>query len=203
MAITITDIFNKERKIAYSKGDVIINAEDQQESIYYLYSGNVKMYEIYEDGREMTLNIFKPGTYFPAMLVLANASNHYYFEALNKVEVAKVNKKKFVDFIESHPDIYVSFMRRILVGMNGLLERVSGILSEKAEQKITSTLAMLARRFGKKLDDGWTLIDLPLTHADIASLAFMARETASYELEKLIEDGIIKYKNKRILIKNE
>ena len=158
------------------------------------------MYSITEDGKELTLNILKPGTYFPAIWAFTDIENDYYFEAINSCEVYKAPKSKLLQFVGENPEVLADISRRLLRGMNSLTRRIQGLLEEDSYNKVKSVLNYLSGRFGKKNGDGSIVIDLPITHSDIANLGFMARETASIELGKMEKQGIINYKKKIITI---
>src|SRR3989344_193941 len=51
--------------MTYKKGETILRSDDNPQGVYYIKKGFVKMDSIFENGREITLNIFKPGAYFP------------------------------------------------------------------------------------------------------------------------------------------
>ena len=200
----IKKFFEKHLKLSFSKKDVIIRAEEEPSGVYYLVRGNIRMYSITEDGKELTLNILKPGTYFPAIWAFTDIENDYYFEAINTCEVYKAPKLKLTKFVEENPAVLSDISRRLLRGMNSLIVRVQGLLQEDSYTKVQSVLSYLSGRFGKSDGDGRIIIDLPVTHADIANLGFMARETASIELGKMQKKGIIDYKRKVIrIIKSE
>jgi CRP/FNR family transcriptional regulator, cyclic AMP receptor protein len=200
----IKKFFQTHSRIAFQKGDVIIRTEEEPSGVYYVARGNIRMYSITEDGKELTLNILKPGAYFPAIWAFTDIENDYYFEAINNCEVFKAPKLKLLKFVEENPAVLADISRRLLRGMNSLIIRIQGLLEEDSYTKVKSVLSYLSGRFGKSDSDGKIIIDLPVTHADIANLGFMARETASIELGKMQKQGIIDYKRKVIkIIKSE
>lgn len=200
----IKKFFEAHSKIAFQKGDVIIRTEEEPVGVYYVSKGNIRMYTITEDGKELTLNILKPGTYFPAIWAFTDIKNNYYFEAINNCDVYRAPRIELLKFVEDNPAVLADISRRLLRGMNSLIVRVQGLLEEDSYTKVKSVLSYLSGRFGKSDGDGKIVIDLPVTHADIANLGYMARETASIELGKMQKQGLIDYKRKVIkIIKSE
>lgn len=171
-----------------------MRSEDDPPGVYYLEKGYVRVYSISEEGKEFTLNIFKPQSYFPAMWALGDIPNYYYHDALTSVEVRLAPKEEVIAFVKSNPDELWDLTKRLLSGLNGLLTRMEYLLSSDACHKVASVILMSAKRFGRKERSG-VLIELPLTHQDVASLAGVTRETASVEIGKLSKKGIVEKKN--------
>lgn len=175
----------------FKKGETIIRAGDEPAGIYYLKKGFVRLYLISADDKEITFNIYKPGTYFSMLWALGNIQNAYFFESISEVEVLKAPKDEVVKFLKSQPDILSDLTKRTLIGLDGTIKLMQALLTGTASQKVCAVLLVLTRRFGKKKKNGETLIQLPLTHKIIASLAGLTRETTSLELLKLRKEQTV------------
>jgi CRP/FNR family transcriptional regulator len=60
-------------------------------------------------------------------------------------------------------------------------------------------LVLLSQEHGKKTSEG-TLLNIKLTHQDIADMAGVARETATRVIDKLNKDGEIKVLKSRFIV---
>ena len=191
--------FGRFKPLKFRKREIILEAEEEPEGVFFIKSGYVRSYSISEEGREFTLNIYKPGTYFPATWALAEVPNTYFFEAMTTVELAKAPKEELIGFLRTNPEMLMDLTRRLLVGLNGLLVRIEHLLSKDAYHKVASALFMAGRRFGRKDGKGKIVVELPLTHQDIADLSYLTRETTSLEMKKLEKKGLVA-KRKRLLV---
>lgn len=203
---TITDklegLFSQFRLVRYYKGQIILQPGDSLQGVYYLKEGYVKFYSISPEGYELTLNIFKPGSYFSMMWAIGNVPNVYIFKAITDVTVWQAPKEEVLSFLKKDPEVLFELTRRTFIGLSGLLERVEYLLFGDAYKKVASVLLMAASRFGEKGDDGEVMIQLTLTHQEIANLANLARETTSIQLKKMERKGIFVQRGHRIVIKN-
>ncbi len=188
--------------IQYKKGEIIIRAEDVPAGVFYITKGFVRFYSLDEDGKELTLNIFKPGSYFPMTWALGDMENLYFYEAMAPTELWKSPKKEVLEFIKSEPEVLFELTRRLMVGLGGLVIRMEYLLRGNAYQKTCSVLELSARRFGKSGKNDEIIIDFPLTHQEIANLAGLTRETASIELKKLENSGLVSRKKRTWIIKD-
>jgi CRP-like cAMP-binding protein len=198
----LNHFFSKYNLVSYAKGDTIINAEDVPDGVYYLIQGFVRLYSLSEDGKELTLNIFKPGSYFPVFWALADVPNVYFFEAITPVNVRRAPRQKVLEFAKSDTEILYELTKRLLVGFGGLMVRFEYLLRSDAAKKVASVFLLSARRFGKKNGGSGYVITLPMTHQDIANLAGLTRETTSLEVKKLERAGLISRKNRLWIVNN-
>jgi CRP/FNR family cyclic AMP-dependent transcriptional regulator len=61
----------------------------------------------------------------------------------------------------------------------------------------------MSQRFGKTMDNGDLLIEVPLRHQDIASSVNATRETTSREISSLERKGLLENKQSFFILKDE
>jgi CRP/FNR family transcriptional regulator len=146
----------------------------------------------FENGTEVTFNIFKPGSFFPTTWAIGGVDNSYSFISMGETEVFRAPKEDFLTYLKSNPEILFDLTQRLLVGMDGLLDGFKNVIRGSAREKVLWAVMMLAKRG----------INTKLTHQDIARLAVVTRETASVEIKKLEKEKIISFKKGIIEILN-
>lgn len=192
--------FNSGHK--FKKNQLILWPEVQPSGVFYVKSGFIRQYLISKDGKELTVNILKPETYFPVIWALNNVVNIYFFESLTDVTLLKAPREEVVKQLENHPDLLYDLTKRTLSGLDGITRIMQTLLTGNAYEQIASVMLILAKRFGRPTDKNEVIIDIPLTHRLIGTLAGLSRESTSLELEKLTRNNIISKENRFILIKN-
>ena len=197
----VLEFFTKYKPLYYRKGETILRAFDDPRGVNYIVSGFVKLYFLNQEGQEFTFNIFKPGSYFPIIWAVGGRDNYYYYEALTPTEIRRSPRADILKFIQEDPAILYELTKRLISGLEGLLIRMEHVLYGDANQKIKSTLYLLAKRFGEKEPRGAVKINIPITHQGIASLVGLSRETTSLEMKRLEREGIIGRANRHILVK--
>jgi CRP/FNR family transcriptional regulator len=198
---TLETFSSKYKDLYYRKGDIVIRGDDEPTGVYMLKSGNVKMSFINEDGEELAVNLFKPGTFFPMSWAIGDVGNNYYYQTLTASNVVRVPKEEFVDFLRKNPEVLFDLTRRILVGLDGLLFNVRHLLGSNSISKIAVIIFTFAKRFGVKKGNQIE-INLNITHQEIAHFAGVSRETATIAINKLEKEGVIAQKQRRLVIKN-
>lgn len=194
--------FSKGRLFCYKKGETILRPGDTPQGVFLIKTGYVKLYSVCESGEELTLIIFKPEDFFPMMWTFNNTPNVYYLESMTTAEAWRAPKDKFLQFVRSNPDVLFELIGKILVRLGGFLSRMEYLVFGNAYQKVASILMICTERFGEK-NDRDTVINIPLTHKDIAMLVGMTRETVSIEIKNLERKGIIEYRGRLISVKDK
>ncbi len=199
--LKLEDFYNKfGGKRFYKKKEVVVRADDEPPGVFYLKEGFARLYTVSPYGQELTFNILKPGCYFSMMWAIGEAQNSRYFEAMTDIELWRAPKEELLKFIRENPDVLFELTKRILVGLDGLLGVMESLLFGNAYNKVATALIVAAKRFGKKQDDGQTIIELPLTHQAIASLACLSRETTSSIMKQFEKDKLINNKRPYLVI---
>lgn len=193
--------FSKYKLIKYKRGEILLRAEDLPSGIFFLKEGIVRQYAISPKGDELTLNIYRPFSFFPMAYFINNTQNAHYFEAMTPVLAGRAPGNDFLKFIQRHPDIMFDLLRRIYNGLQGLFLRMEYLMAGDAKSRLVTELLIYARRFGKQADKS-IMVDLKLTQKDLAAQSGIARETVGRIIKTLKEKGLISFKNKNLIINN-
>ena len=63
----------------------------------------------------------------------------------------------------------------------------------RVDHRLLGVLMLLAERFGRQIDEGWTTIDLRLTHQQLAEAICATRPTEAKALRELLPTGAIRF----------
>lgn len=198
---SLDTFFSKFKPLNHRKRDVILQAEENPGWAYYVKSGYARIYRVSEDGEELTLMILKPRDFFPFSWGSDKSTNHFYVEAITPMEVYRMPQEEFVRFLESHPDIAWALTTHLVVRFSGLLARMEYLVFGNAYTKVAATLLACAKRFGVNQGDN-IVVNLPLTHRDIATMVGITRETTCLEMKKLEKKGLISHQGRFFTVRD-
>lgn len=197
----LNQFFSQFKKLHFKKGQIILQPDTTPSGIFYLEKGYVKAYSTSKEGKELTIIIFKPEDIFPYSWALSGIENKYYYETMTVVDLYRAPKEELMQFIKENPENLLTLSNRIVVRMMGLVRRMEYLTFGNAYEKVASILVICAERFGKREGEE-IVIQVPLTHKDIANLLGVTRETVSIEMKKLDKKGLISSRGKYVIIKN-
>jgi CRP-like cAMP-binding protein len=186
----------------YKKRVMILHPNDTPKSVFYIKNGYVRVFRITEDGEELTLTILKPKDFFPLNYGFNHTVNTYYLEAITPLELWRAPQEEFIKFITTKPEVLYNLTSRIMERYDGVFSRMEYLVLSNAYIKVATTLFVCAKRFGKPSGDNDIVIEVPLTHRDIATLVGITRETTSLEMKKLEKQGFLGRSGRLLAIKN-
>lgn len=194
-------IFFKSKPYRFQKGDIILRADDIPSGIYYIEKGFVKVYALAENADENLHIIYKEGELFPLIWAFSGVSKDVFYEAMGDVTLRRVPKKEFLRSACDDPEILLEILNIILAVFSVHIDRIENLGISNAYPRVIARLLTLARRFGE-IKGKSVVIRAPITHGDIATSINMTRETASREIERLEEKGLVKKAGRLMAIMN-
>jgi CRP/FNR family transcriptional regulator len=122
-------------------------------------------------------------------------------ETLDKTELFVLKRKNFQNLLMNNPD----FMKKMLVVTMERLRRANEIIEDltflDTRSRICKAIFRLSKDHGVKQRNG-LLIDIKMTHQQLADIAGTVRETVTKVLLELQDEQIVSVSEKKILLMN-
>jgi CRP-like cAMP-binding protein len=131
-------------------------------------------------------------------LAINGGDSLYTYEAQTSLEVQEVPIDEAVTFLKQNPDVLFDLLSRVYNGVDGLLTRVTHLMSSSARDRLLFELLIESRRFGKKLGKSGYVLEI--SEKELGARAGLSRETISREISKLSKNGIVKTNKQSITI---
>ena len=189
------------RRKTFKQHEPILYQSEVPRHGYYLKRGVVKSYDISKNGDEKIVYLNSPGEFIPPEWVFYKSSvSLYYCSAFTDCEVYIIDRDVIQKLINTDTLLTKKLFNRYIGLYVGAVQQVNALEQSKSANKILYSAHSLIRKFGKSIDKDKMLIDLRLTHQDIASMTGLTRETTSVELNHLKRQGVISYKDQHYTI---
>lgn len=186
---------------SFQRNETLIFQDDQPVEIYFIKSGFVKGYDIDSQGTEQLLWLGSEGDFVPLTWVFdAEPTVPYFFSALGNVEAFAIRRADLKKFLRENNEALAEITEQLALRLINTYHHLNAAEKAKAEEKILYSLYFLANRFASLAGQSENQVSLPVTHQDIAGLIGLSRETASQELKKLKDIGLIHYDKFRFMI---
>lgn len=190
---SLVKLFRSGTKLTYRRGEYIIRPGEQPNSVFYIEEGLVKAFNISKYGEENLLIIRRKQEVFPLIWALTGQEHEIIYQALGHTIVRRIDRQKYLDYVLTHPDAMLPILDMVTEMYRIHSERILNLEYRTVRERLVSFLLTMSQRFGEATENGLK-IDVPLRHQDIASSINASRETASRELAKLEQRGLIKTK---------
>jgi CRP-like cAMP-binding protein len=133
----------KKKTELFSFGDV-------PSSVFLLQSGEIKVFRLHQDGKELITNLYTKNSFFGFEALLENTPYNETAVATQDSEVIVIPKEDFLTLIYSHPDISVAFISLLC---KKVVEKESALLNlaySSVRQRTAATLLKLMEQNNAK-----------------------------------------------------
>lgn len=182
-------------KLFFSKGEQIFKDGQRALCYFQIVSGEVKMNNFNDDGKEFIQGIFLTGQSFGEPPLFADVKYPANAEALTDTEVLRLDKELFLKLLERHPEQHLKITTALAGRLYYKAIMASEISSQEPEHRILRILDYLKTHVHNLQEPYSFAVDL--TRQQIADLTGLRVETvirASKNLEQKGEIKIIKRK---------
>jgi len=172
---------------------------DPSQQVYLLKEGRVKISRISEEGREVTLALLEPGEIFGELEVLGDSPRDTLAEALDDSQICVVSKDLFLEMVRSKPEFSFRLTKLMGARMQKIERRVEDLVFKDVPSRLAHLLLDLAENHGRKTPEG-ILIQIKITHQEIANLIGSIRETVSAILGEFKREGWISFEGRQMTL---
>jgi CRP-like cAMP-binding protein len=171
-------------------------------SIYIVRTGIVKIYKVNDEGRELTLHFLTKDHLFGELSIVSPMPHDTAAEAYEDTLLLAIPKDEFMRVMMRNAPLAVEMMKLVGDRRRQLENRVESLLFRSAHARLAALFMELSGPFGVR-DGRGVIINLKLTHKEIASLIGATRETVSFAILDMRKDGLILTEGKRVIVLDE
>jgi CRP/FNR family transcriptional regulator len=195
------DLLTRSAHVSHwRKGQNIFSPEDTADFVNFLVSGAVKV-SCPSGAETVCVQLIRPGQFF-GLNWYADQGQPRLFSAsaFTDATVAIITNEMMAELVaNSRPPAVlqiVSFSWRVL---SRLLYDKCCLLGLRMEERLVHELAVLARDFGRETHAA-VLIDLPVTHADLAEFAIASRANVARVMKRFEREGLAAKDGRKLVL---
>lgn len=187
----------------FSKGEILVQGDMEPTGIYLIQSGYVKAYSISQLGQQNLLLIHGENEIMPLPWALDGPQKlGIFYEAISDVSVLSISKDSLRLAMGRNPWLTEQILSQLVNTFTVYAQRIQNLGFRSPRERVIACLLDLATRFGRT-DNHTIIIDIPITHQDIADSINMTRETASRALELLFDEKLVSQDGRKFVIRDE
>jgi CRP/FNR family cyclic AMP-dependent transcriptional regulator len=187
----------------FKKNEIIFYEEDTNEFMYIILSGKVKVVHTSSDGKEIILAIHKSNEFFGEISLIDGKTSPATVSATEDSLIAIISKKDFYSLLFNQSKVLEQLLQILCSRLRESWKRIQILNFKDASQRIKMLFFMLSYENSKKTPEG-LILNIPLTHQNIADMAGLTRETVTRVLDKWQKDEEIAIlKNKYIQLNSK
>ncbi len=183
---------------AYRKGQIIFLEEETGNYMYLVLSGKVKVSKAGTGGKETILAIHRTGDFFGEMSLLDGKTAPATVSAMEDSKIISVSGADFHKYLLHNEKVMLQIINVLCARLRQVWQTQS-LSSSSADARIRMGIYQLAKRHGIR-DAHGTIIDLKITHQELAEMVGTSRETVTRVLARLKEEGILEIDQRRMTL---
>jgi CRP/FNR family transcriptional regulator, cyclic AMP receptor protein len=161
--------------------------------------GKINVALVSSHGVEKVLYFLREGEIFGETTYFTGGKFNTIIKATESSTVSIIDESTLDKFLKEHPEAYRFFIHSVMRKYNIAISQMSDILFNPSDLKIASTLYRLAVQSAEKIDDKY-IIDIPMTHQELADLIGCSRITVTKVLNEFKDKKVIDIVNRKIVI---
>jgi len=198
--VSVDDFDRKLSGLGFPKkigrGEALFHAGDRAEGFFRVTAGEISVYKVSGEGKEIEVVRLKPGDFFGEAIFFASGTFPAHARAVKGAEVLYYPGRLIAEAIGRDPAVASFFLE--------ILARKCLVLNERVEALGLKTVRQRLARFlgSRSREAGGPAFDIEISKAELARQMGTIPETLSRVLRRLGDEGIIEVKGRAVTIKD-
>lgn len=178
----------------FEKGEIIFEEGTEPRRYYQIISGEVKMFNINNDGKEFTQGVFYEGNSFGEPPIFIKEPYPSSAVAVKDSVIIKIAADDFMKILDEYPDLQKGFLVEFARRIFNKSTTVRDITNNPPESRILSFLNVTKKKNGNPNER----LLIPFTRQEIANLTGLRVETVIRTLIKMQEQKKVEIINHKL-----
>lgn len=183
------------RKLRIKKGETLFYAGDTPKYYYQVSSGEIKMNNFNDEGKEFIQGIFTPGMSFGEPPLFIDKPYPANAEAITDTEVLHISKEAFFEMLRKNPEVNLAMSVALSQRLYFKSIMASEISSQDAEHRIIKLIDYFKEIVGLTPNEKYKV---SLTRQQIADLTGLRVETVIRAIKTLEKKGALTITDRKI-----
>ena len=189
------------RAIRIAKHANVYNGGDQDEMVYFIESGQIKLLMLSAEGRECLLAIHTDGDIFGELCLSGLGPRLETATAMKPTSLKQIPCGQFFARL-SRDSLFEGFVQYLAARIADQQQVIANLVTVDSEQRLGKTLLQLARTLGKK-DPRSIRIEQKISHEELSEMVGTTRPRISLFMQRFRNLGLIERNRENFLIIKE
>jgi CRP/FNR family transcriptional regulator, cyclic AMP receptor protein len=189
------------RAVTFARHANVYTCGDQDEMVYFIETGQIKLLLLSPEGKECLLAIHSGGDVFGELCLAGLGARHETAVAMRETKLKQIPCAQFFARL-SQDALSEGFVRYLAVRIADQQHVIANLVTADSEQRLGQTLLQLARTMGKK-DPRSIRIELKISHDELSEMVGTTRPRISFFMQRFRNLGLIETNSDHFLIIKE
>jgi CRP/FNR family cyclic AMP-dependent transcriptional regulator len=189
------------RAVKIARHTNVYTCGDQDDMVYFIESGQIKLLMLSSEGKECLLAIHGGGDIFGELSLSGLGARVETATAMKATSLKQISCAQFFACL-GRDSLFEGFVRYLAVRIADQHQVIANLVTVDSEQRLGKTLLQLARTMGKK-DPRSIRIELRISHEELSEMVGTTRPRISLFMQRFHHLGLIETNQDRFLIIKE
>jgi len=181
----------------FTKKTIIYEEGQNARWLYFVITGQVKVYQVNEYGKELITQIHNPGEFFGYYPLLNESSYSNQAACITDTTLRLIPKQDFSILLFNNRDFAAQFIKMLANRAKDTEKQLIDLAYSSVRKKVANALVTFA---SEKEGASNKSVSLAISREDLASKAGTAKETLIRTLSDFKQEGLIDIESKIIII---
>ncbi len=195
---SINELSEHAKMTGFAKRTFIITEGDDTDCLYILLSGKVRVFSSDDEGKEVTLFIQEPGSYFGELALLGEEPRSASVATLEKTTCGVISKANFKTWLGKHPDVAFKLIHDLSHKVVQVSSKIKQLALLNVYERTIKTLLDLATEI-----NGVPVISQRPTQQELANMVGASREMVNKIMKELTKGEYIAVNDNSLTIEKK
>jgi CRP-like cAMP-binding protein len=182
----------------FERREIVCRKQDTVDGLYLLMSGRLQVIDIAEDGREVGLNLLRPGAFFGELSVIDGQPRSAHIVALEASSVGILAPATARALFYQVPAAAEAILRHLTGVVRTLTSYRMLLALPNAFQRVHALLL----QFSQPVPGGMVVIQNLPRQEEMAIMVNTSRETVSRAIARLVAQGVLEKDFRRLIVRD-
>jgi CRP/FNR family transcriptional regulator, cyclic AMP receptor protein len=189
------------RTVRVARHANVYSCGDQDETVYFIESGQIKLLMLLPEGKECLFAIHSAGDIFGELCLSGSGSRPETATAMEETVLKNMPYGQFLERL-SRDGLLEEFVSYLTLRIAEQQQIIANLVTVDSEQRLGKTLLRLARTMGKR-DQRSTRIELKISHEELSEMVGTTRPRISFFMKRFRYLGLMATDLDRFLVIDE
>lgn len=179
------------------KKEILFAQGDPGEGCFVVVTGQVKIYKMSSEGKEVIFRICRPGDLFAQVTLFSEGCYPASAQALSDCELLLFPRATFLELIGKEPQLALSMLGSLSMRMRQLTTQIEGLALKEVPGRLATYLIYLHEKQGSP-----DAVVLESSKGQLAAILGTTPETLSRIFANMTERGLLRVERSTVLLIN-
>lgn len=196
------DFEDMSRVVVYDRRETIFEPGDEEQNVYIIQQGRVRVYRRNPTGKDITLCLLDDNELFGEMALFYPNRRVNCAVALEDTRIYSIPIETFKLWMQAVPELGQTIMLLMADRRRLMEQKATEFALLEVPQRMARTILQLFARYNGIPSDPTIPINVRITQGELASIAGTTRESATFQLNRFRRDGLIDIVGRKIVLKD-